>query len=425
MEGRKLGFWETGAALLHDQAHGAGTIFSSTTIQGKIDPALLQEALLLMFQRHPLLRATLARETSGFFFVLNGDFASIPIRSIPREGEEHWLLVGEQELLHRFPTQKYLWRATLLFSDERNELILSFHHSIIDGFSCVHFINELLRLYAELDLQTFVKIEPLPLLAPVEQLLAFHSTKGVLTQEVASLNQSNLTSLDYQTFVPFEQRMTKSQIATLSPKTLLQIKQSCRERGVNVNSLLYATLLLSQRKELGATLRTIVSTPVNLRHFCKPQVTDEPLGVFLSYIRDFSDPVEEKTSVWQLATSYEKRLKTSIPKLAFLPPDFQIEDLAELSPIFDVAALQEKKAFLSACCVTNKGRFDFPDLYGALKLEAFFVTSSRQAGHTKINLSVTSVLDRMFLCFSYCHPLVEEKHVQAVASACLTLLETL
>ncbi len=426
MEGRKLGFWETGAALLHEEASGAGTLFASAHIRGKIDPALLKEALYLLFERHPLLRATIQEEGEELYFRLNADFASIPVLFLPRRGQEHFLTLGEEEMGQRFPTKKYLWKVTLLSEGETNELLLLFHHSIIDGFSCVHFIDELLRLYTELDLQTFGQIEPLPLLPSVEQLLAVHPSKEAIAREMTALLRRAGGSIDYQTFAPFAERKTKNQIAVLPLETLQKIKTSCSQRKLNVNSLLYASLLLSLRKFLGKSLDPLVITPINLRHFCEPKLTEEPLGGFISYVSDCLGPVEENTQLWQLAERYEKRLHEQIPKLAFLPAQFQKGELARIAPLFfDIAALKDKRAFTSACCVTNKGHFAFPDLYGALKLEAFFVTSSRVAGQTMINLSVTSVLDRMFLCFSYCHPLACKDSVEAIAKECLTLLSRL
>lgn len=425
-QARKLGFWESGQALLHDDAAGAGTIFMAAYIHGKVDHVLLRESLHLMFQRHPLLRATLHRTHEGYFFNLSADFHSIPIHFIHRDGEHHWLNIGQRDLSTQFPTHEYLWRAALVYSkDEQNELILSFHHSIIDGLSCVNFVDELLRFYADLELQNFIQLKTLPLMPPVEELLAFHPTNETIENEISLLAKPGVTKLDYQTFVPLEKREARNCVETITKERLRKIKESCHANRVNVNSLLYAALLLAQQQVIGKPIQTILTTPINLRGFCEPKIDDKPMGVFISYIRDLSSEVDEKSSLWEVARNYQERLHVLIPKAAFLPAKFEMGDLPRLTPLFDLKEARERRCFPTSTCVTNKGQFDFPEIYGTLKLEAYFVTSSPKLGHIQIHLSVASILERMFLCFTYCHPLVETEYIQEVIKRFLTNLPNL
>lgn len=422
-QARKLGFWETGQALLHDDAHGAGTIFVATYLRGKVDHVLLRESLHLMFQKHPLLRSTIHRTHKGYFFNLGADFHNIPIHFIHRDGEHHWLDIGERELSVQFPTHEYLWRAALIYSKgEQNELILSFHHSIIDGLSCVNFVDELLRFYADLELQTFKNLKPLLLMPAVEHLLAYHPTKESIEQEIRDLDKPEVVKLNYQTIVPLEKRVTKNRVEVILKERLRKIKESCRANCVNVNSLLNAALLLAQEQVLGKPLQTLITTPINLRSFCEPKIDDRPMGVFISYVTDFSGEINDNSSLWQLAQNYQERISALIPRVAFLPEEFEMEDLGKLVPVFDIKGLKERKAFPSSTCVTNKGIFDFPEIYGTLKLEAFFVTSSPQLAHIQVHLSVASILERMFLCFSYCYPLVHSEYIEEVADRFLKIL---
>lgn len=424
-QGRKLGFWETGTALFHDDAAGAGIILIATYINGKIDHALLKQALHLLFQRHPLLRATIHRTKAGYFFKLNADFHAVPVRFINRDGEQRWLEVGEKELNVLFPTHEYLWRAALISSkDGQNELILSFHHAIIDGYSCVHFIDELLRLYIELDMQTFMRIEPLPLLEPIEKLVTFHPTKESIADEVAKTTRSGLTELAYQTYAPVGKRTTKNHVAIIPPEELQGLKERCHQNQASINSVLYAALLLAQQRVLGKTLDTVVSSPVNLRDYCEPAIDDDQIGLFVSWINELTGEITANTSIWELARNYQLSHAHAIPKLAFLPENVKNEELEIYCPIFNLESLHHRRAFAAACSLTNMGQFDFPAIYGSLKLEGFFVTMSRQAGHVQINLSATSILQRLYLCFSYPHPLVHTDYIEEVAKQFKSILKS-
>lgn len=52
----------------------------------------------------------------------------------------------------------------------------------------------------------------------------------------------------------------------------------------------------------------------------------------------------------------------------------------------------------------GSGSINFSKHYGSLELESYY-TSSRQAGDIIINLSITSLLEQTFLCFTYTDPL--------------------
>ncbi|MCK4869898.1 MAG: hypothetical protein KAS93_02190, partial [Gammaproteobacteria bacterium] len=79
---RKLGYWETLNALVHDETHGHGTIASITNLQGNIAPEILHTSLQQLFLRHPMLRGTLKKDADGYVVALNANFSDIPIRII-------------------------------------------------------------------------------------------------------------------------------------------------------------------------------------------------------------------------------------------------------------------------------------------------------------------------------------------------------
>lgn len=399
MHRRLLGFWETGSHFLHDRGEGTGTLCLMARISGKIDHALLREALYLLYERHPLLRATIHSTQDAVFFNLSADFNAIQLHFITLKGEDHWIEYAEEELGRPFSSHEYLWRVTLLTKGEYNELLISFHHAIADGISCIRFVDEFLRIYTELQMCSFIKITPLPFLDCIENLVSFKSNPQELQSEIAKINSGGLTTLSYQTFKPLKERSTKTHLLELDKNQLISLRQKCHAQHVTVNSLLYAALLLAEQQLLGQTLSVRVATPIQLRTYCTPPIDEEHFGCFLSYIEDVLWNINSQTTIWDLSRTYEQQLVHLIPKTAFLPAQFA----PKLSPYF---SLPTKEEFYAAACVTDKGFFRFPEVYGSLKLEALYITSSCRAGGIMMSLSATSVLDKMFLAFSYPHPLI-------------------
>lgn len=423
MERRKLGFWETGTALQHDQAAGTGILFFLAKIKGNVDRALLREALMLLYQKYPLLRATIQKEEGQFFFILNALFEEIPFEEIERKGEEHWHEIVEK---HKtcFPTQRYLWRCVLLDDDkEKAELLFFFHHAIIDGYACVNFLDELLRKYAELEIGAPFEAVQLELLPSIEKLLKEHPNPESIKKTVKELADRPKTAFSYQTLVPIEERTTKHQIVSLESHILKELSILCHKRGLNVNSLLYSALILALQKVEGKIIDILIPTPVNLRKYCSAFSLEEYLESMISYVCDHFEKIEENTDLWSFAETYQKKLTLLIPKAAFLPIEFTLGEIGELNSYLDVRNINKEAFFRFPLTITNEGRFDLPDIYGSLKLEAFYVSSFLQSGTVMINLSVTSVLGRMFLCFSYPHPLISDQYISKISESMLGILK--
>lgn len=424
MEKRKLGFWETGATLLHDQAAGTGILFALANIKGKVDPALVREALYLMHQKYPLLRATIQKDGNRPSFELNAPFEEIPFEQIHRKGEKYWEEIAERNMRILFPTNRHLWRSILLVDDgEQAELLFFFHHAIMDGQACIRFIDELLRRYVELEILAPFEIVPMELLPPVENFLDKHPSPHSIKETLKQIVDKPRTNFQYQKFVPIGERTTKFQIIPLESSFLKHLTTLCHRRKLNVNSLLYSALILAVQRLEGKKLDILVPTPINLRKFCASYSLDDYIGSLVSYICDHFEGIGSNTDVWSLAKTYQEKLANLIPKTAFLPTDFTVDEIGELNHYLDIKNIGQENFFRFPLTITDEGKFELPDIYGSLKLDAFYVTHSLQSGVTMINLSVTSVLGKMFFCFSYPYPLVDNEYPLKLSHTMLDLLK--
>ena len=101
---------------LHDRAHLLHFALTAH-ISGSFSLEQLQEALTLVQQRHPFLRVRIAiDETDQPWFVEHS--ASIPLRVVPRQSEDHWQREVEAEIATPFDwSQAPLMRVVLVRSE--------------------------------------------------------------------------------------------------------------------------------------------------------------------------------------------------------------------------------------------------------------------------------------------------------------------
>lgn len=423
MKSRKLGFWESVLCILHDELYGTGIIFNAMHIKGRIDLALLKKALQTLFNKHPLLRATIEKRSDGYYFKLNAEFKKIPIQTIERKNGQTVETLIETELRNEFPTDSYLWRAFLIQSsdlnDSYNEIVFTFHHAIADGLSCVYFIHDLLTDYHQAYENKIIPSDALPLLDPVEKLIDKKLFEK--TEEIKS--SIPLTSYYYQKYAPLGQRTTKNIYRILASNYLQSLIKTCRARKLKINSAFNAAMLLAAYEMEKKALNLSLLTPVNLRNRCQPKVGLENFGCYISTVTTEFENIHNKNQFWELALDYETKLMSRIETLSDLPTELDMKHKEELSTLLSIDDADTRNHFTSGFVVTNKGYLDFPSQYGPLELLAYYTSSSRQAGDIVINLSITSMLDKSFLCFTYAYPLIETEWAEQFANNYMNLIK--
>ena len=127
----------------------------SLRIEGRLDAAALQNALLALSDRHEALRATVDADGAHLMVAPRGALQATS-RDLSALSPQD-ALEQAAAARHRAVTEPFdllagpLCRAELLrFSDDRHELILTSHHVVCDGWSFGVLCTELMALYREL-----------------------------------------------------------------------------------------------------------------------------------------------------------------------------------------------------------------------------------------------------------------------------------
>jgi hypothetical protein len=115
-------------------------------VEGTVEIEQWRRALDVVFQRSPLLAASIREDVAGRVWLQQAPFTTMPLRVRARTTTS-WESVAEEELAHRFDASHGpLARANLLQGDNASILILTFHPSISDGLGGMFFLRDVLRV---------------------------------------------------------------------------------------------------------------------------------------------------------------------------------------------------------------------------------------------------------------------------------------
>jgi len=323
---RHLGTFETAATLTNDVAPFVVVVVLE--LDGGPSLERLRAALAILQRRHPLLRVRIVESAGRFWYEPLADRSSrpdgrdggadgpqgpppIPLRPVTRAGDEHWQRVAEEELNRRIdsaagPLMRCVYvtpsasagaPVTGSGASARCEILLAFHHAIMDATSGTALVRELLSLCdpaVRPDLAMELPRER-SVLPPVETLFpAAARGLGGKLRAGAFLARQVADELSYR-WRTWGGR--KPPIASTSRCHILPVALSCdetaalvqasRRRRVTLNGALGAAFLRAVDDHLfGGRARALrYMTFADLRSYLDPPVAAEELGSFLAMMR--------------------------------------------------------------------------------------------------------------------------------------------
>ena len=144
---RRLGTFERAETLTAERF--AFNVVVVLRLTGELPEEALRRALDEVQRRHPLLRARITGAGRRRAFEV-GEVEPIPLRAVERAAEGDWLERVEEELVAGFAIDAGpLARALRVGGQgvgEPFELVLTFHHAIVDATAIHHLVGELLAL---------------------------------------------------------------------------------------------------------------------------------------------------------------------------------------------------------------------------------------------------------------------------------------
>jgi hypothetical protein len=423
---RQLGLVEHLFATLHSM--GGMLYVNIARVQGVVTFDLLRTAIDLLQQRHPLLQVHLQESNGSFYFGAEGTLP-IPLSIIDRQHDRQWIEIAEAELSQKFAGEfAPLCRITLLQSSaqfDRHELIVTFHHAIADGISALHFMHELLSFCQQLVAGTPISpLESLPLLPPLEQLLAkcLSEPAANLTQVPPSQPNPPPALLIEQT-APVDLRRTRLLPYEFDRDLTLQLKSRCRDERTTVHGALCAAMILACARQLASPEPVFVAcgSSVNLRGSCFPVVEPSHLGCFVSAVTTVHQ-ISLDANFWELArecqTTIHQLVNDKFPHHQASNPDL----IGKYQPSFLAQLAEQNMGRTSTTYVSNLGQFNFTKSSGSVRLESFHFATGLNLVGTGFWLGAVTVDRKLFCTFAYIDPLISPNTAKSLVNSTIAIL---
>jgi NRPS condensation-like uncharacterized protein len=362
----------------------------TANIIGTLHLEELQQALIKVQQRHPLLNVKIALDRSEIPWVVN-DIGSIPVRLVERHSPYQWQQEVERELAtpfdwHRAP----LIRLVLVRGNEASDLIISCHHSISDGMSVVFLLRDILQMLGTPD-RFLPALPPRP---PYAQLIP-HSEKP----PASSFEPSLATTTQTQATVPANSR-PRLHTWSLSTAETSEIVHACKQAQTTVHAAICAAFLLTiaQQPQFDAAIPLKCLTAIDIRRFL-PVVEDD----FGSYygLKVTAHPIDPALSLWDLAHAVKAQLaRHTAPDQIFAQiPD--VEGFLSTQPSSDDVIKMMEIVNGNDVFVSNLGRLTIPQQYGELQLAAIYGPAVMTHLDRHLFVGVATLGGRMFLSLTY------------------------
>jgi hypothetical protein len=428
---RPLGRIERTTWML-DQVAPLGMGFA-VRVAGPLDPALLRRALDETQARHPLLRV---RVEGG----LRPSYASagvpaIPLRVVPRRGDDHWAEVLEDELAVPIDWRSGpLLRVLLLPGSGAGELLFLMHHIIGDGHSLIRLAAEVAERAAAIVAGRPCVLAALPVRPPLERALAAGRGIATLGAAAPAAARLGLAAVRRAFVIPSERpappasRRTRFFRAELEPGEMDALAAASRSRGTTVHGAICAAAMqvvleaFASAPENRAARVICCASPVNMRPFVAPPVTGE-MGLFI-VPQMTTHPISAGGDFWALAGAVRRDLAAAIARGEPLGTVAAMGAALPPPVLARGQAWAAERAFLACVTVSNMGRVEaarFPpfevDFLAA-------VPGMNAVGGSGFAIATLTMGDRSTLVFSHAEPLLGRARAEALAAAMLRRLRS-
>jgi hypothetical protein len=372
-ESRALGAFETAQALTND--HTPFNVVAVLPLRNGPGEETLRRALDAIQERHPLLRAKLEPEKGGFRF--NPSTRPIPLESLGRADDSTWTEVVESELESGLDTTAgplvRCLRIAGTAGEAESELVLTFHHSIMDATSGTNVVRELLSACAAIDAGETPQLgPPLPLMPAEDDLIPEtlpggrrrSSIAGFLLRQLADEAAFRLRTIGGRRPPVHQSGSCRVLCRRLAEEDTTALVRACRGRRLPLNSALNAAMLVAVHRILYDGKATLLRhlNFADLRQVLKPRVTEEHLGSYHGMLR-VSVPMPAGADLWTTAAEVSERFSAGARR----GDTFQSVKLstAMMRPI-----LRQRRQRMATTALSYTGPARLPRRFGSIEVSS-------------------------------------------------------
>jgi hypothetical protein len=279
----------------------------------------LDRPLRELQRRHPILRSRVVREGGGYRFETGG-VPAVKTRVVDRKGDNEWLKLVEQELVHGFDSlEGPLIRALLVRprggrKPAPGEILLTLNHAIADGPACKEIVSSLLAALEVLPARDGQETDDQPFPPGVEERFpaSFRGARRLakmsdfIARQAADEALYRLRTLRRRPTL--ETGLCPCRILTrmLDEACSRELPRACARNRVTINSALQAAALIAVDRQLYGGRKSplrFVEFP-DLRPYLDPPPEPSTVANYSSTVR-FTVSVEGSLDLWKLAAEVQ------------------------------------------------------------------------------------------------------------------------
>jgi hypothetical protein len=397
-------------------------VVTAARIRGNVDARALETVLDRLRARHALLAVRVAFAGDGGAAYRPDGVPPLPLRILPRESDDAWLRVVEEESRTAFPLEEGpLARAVLLHSAEGSDLVLCAQHAVTDGRSMIYLLRDILHHLAHPD----EEVEPLPEPPLITPETVPHPPRfGLVFRGLTHLLNWGWKKKGLRFGAADRERLhevfweknagARALAGSLSEPETASLVARCREEKVTVNSALWAAFLAAQNEVQGdaEAFRPRAGMAVSTRDRLKVPV-GEALGFFASSLTVHL-PFDPRVPFWDAARDVQARIRAELAAtdlFRMLTGDllhptlldalyFRKYGLIDASMPMKMLKKMNWEDVSYGYSITNVGRMEIPTEYGPFELETVHGPYFYSDVNEKV-VGVTTVGGRLTFLMAY------------------------
>lgn len=336
----------------------------------------LRYSLNRLQELNPLLNTVIKEKEKRIWFVTDNELGAIPLNIIKRKDNNHWEDLVRYDLNKGFNSGGCpLMRVNYLFSSgdtENAEIIMSFHHSLVDASLIMHLADQLLTIASENVYRNNARKEfsPAPVAPDFVNLLPA-SFKGIrlIYKIIPFIYRQLKDDLKYKrtnkgvldAMIPSGSENDILDLSLSREETASLVKWS-RKNRVSLNSILSAAMLIIvNQQNYNSTKKLLRALQFgNLRPYLKPSLQDDVGGCFIAMLRN-TVPMQPETNVLNIAKLIDQQSVISAKrgdKFAF----------ALMSPFLIKKTIKANNERLGAVALSYAGSIKIKQQYGEIQV---------------------------------------------------------
>lgn len=410
IKSRKMGALEKLTIIINDQAAGSTAVSAMLKVNAQIEFKLFKKAWHILFQRHPLLRATKRVQEKDYFFDFNADFSNIPIKHLQTEVFSEVEHEYGKKILMSFDLSHYFWRATLVTMKQEccSYVIFGAPHTICDGKCISWLFGDLLRIILDFQKGIIPNTNSFPIPPAIDKIL--DKTKFLPAKDTEA---SSTNSMPFEKEATLNSASSENLLRVLEEGDLEKLLAACRRHGATLTSAFNAALALSilgAQEEQNDNIT--LSIAFSLRPYTKQPVSDRDMAFYAHQLSFNLDP-HASCDFWDLALQAKKKSMQAISEYTLLSEDdYELFDKIAVSIQDNI----QQKQFFIPYTISNVGviddafvgceTFGMGDFYFTVRNQSIFV----------FTIFMATIHHKLYLNFNYSSPAMSKETATKLAS---------